>query len=301
MKKSGAAFWKRNWILYVMLIPAVVVTFIFCYIPMYGLVIAFQDYQPVYGFWGSEFVGLKWFETIFRMPDFGQIFFNTFCIAVLKIIFNQLMAITFALLLNEVQNRKYKRVIQTVSYLPYFLSWVIIGGVFITILSTDGVVNGLLEKLGLNSIFFLGSNSWFRSTLVVTDVWKNFGWNSILYMAALAGINEELYESAVVDGANRWKQTLHVTLPGISTTIILLNCLNLGGILNAGFEQILVLYNPAVYQTGDILDTFVYRSGLIDAQFSLATAIGLIKSVLGFILMMISYKMAEKFANYQIF
>ena len=284
-----------------MLIPAVVVSFIFCYIPMYGLIIAFQDYQPVYGFWGSEFVGLKWFETIFRMPDFGQIFFNTFYIAVLKIIFNQLMAIAFALLLNEVRNKHFKRAIQTVSYLPYFLSWVIIGGVFITILSTDGVVNGILERLGLGSIFFLGSNSWFRATLVVTDVWKNFGWNSILYMAALAGINEDLYESAVVDGANRWKQTLHVTLPGISATIILLNCLNLGGVLNAGFEQILVLYNPAVYQTGDILDTFVYRSGLIDAQFSLATAIGLMKSVLGFALMMISYKMAEKFANYQIF
>lgn len=284
-----------------MLIPAVVITFIFCYIPMYGLIIAFQDYQPVNGFWGSEFVGLKWFETIFKMPDFGQIFFNTFYIAVLKIIFNQLMAITFALLLNEIRNKHYKRVIQTVSYMPYFLSWVIIGGVFITILSTDGVINGMLQSLGLDSIFFLGSNSWFRTTLVLTDVWKNFGWNSILYMAALAGINEDLYESATVDGANRWKQTLHVTLPGISATIILLNCLNLGGILNAGFEQILVLYNPAVYKTGDILDTFVYRSGLIDAQFSLATAVGLIKSVLGFGLMMVSYKMAEKFANYQIF
>lgn len=284
-----------------MLIPAVVVTFIFCYIPMYGLIIAFQDYQPVYGFWGSPFIGFKWFETIFKMPDFGQIFFNTFYIAVLKIIFNQIMAISFALLLNEIRNKHYKRAIQTVSYLPYFLSWVIIGGVFITILSTDGVINGILEKLGIGSVFFLGSNSWFRTTLVVTDVWKNFGWNSILYMAALAGINEDLYESAVVDGANRWKQTLHVTLPGISATIILLNCLNLGGILNAGFEQVLVLYNPAVYQTGDILDTFVYRSGLIDAQFSLATAIGLMKSILGFVLMMISYKMAEKFANYQIF
>lgn len=284
-----------------MLIPAITITFIFCYIPMYGLIIAFQDYQPVNGFWGSEFVGLKWFQTIFQMPDFGQIFFNTFYIAVLKIIFNQLMAITFALLLNEIRNKHYKRVIQTVSYLPYFLSWVIIGGVFITILSTDGVINGLLEKLGMNSVFFLGSNSWFRTTLVATDVWKNFGWNSILYMAALAGINEELYESAVVDGAGRWRQTLHVTLPGISATIILLNCLNLGGILNAGFEQILVLYNPAVYRTGDILDTFVYRSGLIDAQFSLATAVGLIKSALGFVLVLLSYKMAEKFANYQIF
>lgn len=301
MNQKKISFLKENWVLYALLVPAIVLTFIFCYIPMYGLIIAFQDYQPTNGFFGSEFVGLKWFKMVFQMPDFGQIFFNTFYIAVLKIIFNQVAAISFALLLNEIRNTTYKRIIQTVTYLPYFLSWVIIGGVFITLLSMDGIVNSLLGNLGIDPIFFLGSNTWFRPTLVVTDVWKNFGWGSILYLSAITGINEELYESAMIDGANRWKQTLHVTLPGILPTIILLNCLNLGGILNAGFEQILVLYNPAVYETGDILDTFLYRTGLIDAQFSLSTAIGLMKSVLGFVLMLISYKMAEKFANYQIF
>jgi len=284
-----------------MLAPAIVIVFIFCYIPIYGLIIAFQDYQPVYGFSGSAFVGLKWFRTIFRMPDIKQIFTNTLMIAVAKIILNQIASIFFALMLNEIRGTFYKRLVQTFSYLPYFLSWVVIGGVFITILSMDGAVNSVLEFFGAGRIFFLGSNTWFRPTIVITDVWKNYGWNSILYIAALSGINEELYEAAVIDGAGRIKQTIYVTLPGITSTIVLLACLNLGGILNAGFEQLLVLYNPAVYQTGDILDTFVYRSGLVDAQFSLATAVGLIKSCLGFALILVSYRLAEKFANYIIF
>jgi len=295
------SFLRRNWVLYAMISPAVALVFVFSYVPIYGLIIAFQDYQPVYGFNGSAFVGLKWFRSVLRMPDFGQIFFNTFIIAVAKILLNQIAAIFFALLLNELKGTVYKRVIQTFSYLPYFLSWVVIGGVFITLLSMDGAFNSILEFFGADRVFFLGSNSWFRPTVVITDVWKNYGWNSILYIAALSGINEELYEAAVIDGAGRWKQTLYITLPGISSTIVLLACLNLGGILNAGFEQLLVLYNPAVYQTGDILDTFVYRSGLVDAQFSLATAVGLIKSLLGFAMILISYKLAEKYAGYIIF
>lgn len=298
---SLKSFIKRNWVLYVMLLPAVIIVFIFSYIPIYGIIIAFQDYQPIHGFWGSPVIGLKWFRTLFRMPDFIQILNNTVVIALLKMTLNQFIAILFALLLNELKGKSYKRIIQTLTYLPYFLSWVVIGGVFITILSVDGAFNSVLESIGVGRIFFLGSNKWFRPTVIITDIWKNFGWNSILYISALSGINEELYESAVIDGATRWKQTLHVTLPGILSTIILLACLNLGGILNAGFEQILVMYNAAVYETGDILDTFLYRTGLVDAQFSLATALGLMKSLVGFTLILISYKMAEKLANYQIF
>jgi putative aldouronate transport system permease protein len=220
---------------------------------------------------------------------------------VLKIFFGQLAPIIFALLLNEVRHTIYKRTVQTLTYLPHFLSWVMIGGIFIDILSTQGIINRILNQFGVESIFFLGSNKWFRTTLVVTDVWKGFGWGSILYMAALSGINQELYESAVLDGANRLQQTWYVTLPGIVPTIVLLATLSLGNILNAGFEQIFNLYNPAVYETGDVIDTFVYRMGLLDTQFSLATAVGLFKSVVSFILIVISYKLANKYTNYRIF
>ena len=298
---NAKSFWKRNWVLYAMLLPAVALVFIFSYVPIYGLVIAFQDFQPIHGFFGSSFVGWKWFQTVFRLPDFTQILYNTVVIAVLKMVLNQGAAIAFALLLNELRGTLFKRSVQTLSYLPYFLSWVVLGGVLVTILSKDGALNSILEFLGAGRISFLVSNAWFRTTVVVSDIWKNYGWNSILYIAALSGINEELYEAAMIDGAGRWKQTLHVTLPGILSTIILLACLNLGGVLNAGFEQILVLYNAAVYETGDILDTFIYRAGLLESQFSLTTAMGLMKSVLGFTLIIISYRMAERYANYQIF
>jgi putative aldouronate transport system permease protein len=292
---------KRNWPLYAMLVPGFIFIILFSYTPMYGVIIAFQDFQPVSGFLGSEFVGLKWFRYLLDMPDFKNVFGNTLVIALYKMFFGQLVPILFALLLNEIRHDLYKRSIQTLVYLPNFLSWVIVGGIFIDLLSTKGIINKFLNVFGINSIFFLGSNDWFRFTLVATDVWKGFGFGAIIYLAALSGINPELYESAMIDGANRWKQTLHITLPGIIPTIILLATLNLGNVLNAGFEQVLMFYNPAVYQTGDIIDTFVYRAGLIDAQFSLATAVGLFKSVISFFLIVISYKLAHKFANYRIF
>lgn len=303
--RKTARIWNYltlNATLYCMLVPAIVLVFIFNYVPMYGLIIAFQDYQPTSGFWGSRFVGLDWFKLMVAMPDFKQILWNTVVIALLKIVIGTIVAIVFSLLLHEIRSKIFKRSVQTLTYLPYFLSWVIIGGIFINILSTNGgLINNVLQQLGFDPIFFLGSNTWFRPTVIFTDIWKNFGWNSILYLAALAGINEELYETAVIDGANRWKQTVYVTLPGISSTIILLACLSLGGILSAGFEQILVLYNPAVYQTGDILDTFLYRMGLVDGQFSLGAALGLMQAIVGFLLILLSYKLAERYANYRIF
>jgi len=287
--------------LYLMVLPAAALVFIFNYIPMYGIVIAFQDYQPIHGFSGSPFAGLQWFRAMFSMPDSGQIFYNTLFIALLKIIFGQLAPITFALLLNEIAVKSYKRTIQTLTYLPHFLSWVMIGGIFIDLLSTKGIINHFLNTMGVESIFFLGSNKWFRFTLVVTDVWKGFGWGTILYLAALSGIDPNLYEAAVVDGANRVRRMWHITLPGIVPTVVLLATLSLRGILDAGFEQVFMLYNPAVYRTGDIIDTFVYRIGLIDAQYSLATAVGLLKSVIGLFLIALSYRLAARFANYRIF
>lgn len=292
---------RQNWPLYAMLLPGMAVIFIFSYIPMYGIIIAFQDYQPVMGFTGSPFVGLQWFRDLLRMPDVKEIFVNTIVIAVSKIIVGQLVPVIFALLMNEVRRAAFKRTVQTLSYMPYFLSWVVLGGVFVDILSGNGLINMFLSLFGVKSIFFLGSNKWFRLIIVITNTWKEFGWNSILYFAALSAIDVTLYEAAVIDGANRWQRVRHITIPGIVSTIALLATLSLGGILSAGFEQIFVLYNPSVYRTGDIIDTFVYRMGLISMQFSLATAVGLLKSVVGVLLISLSYWLASRYANYRIF
>lgn len=292
---------KHNWSLYLMLIPAGVLLAIFSYYPMYGVSIAFQDYQPVYGFSGSPFVGLKWFKYVFEMPDFKEILTNTLVMAIGKIVAGTIMSIIFALLLNEIKNIRYKKVVQTIVYLPYFLSWVIIGGIFVDLLSANGLINQIINLFGYESITFLGDNRYFRGTMIFTDVWKGFGYGAIIYLAAITGIDPQLYESARMDGANRFQQALHVTLPGILPTIILLATLSIGNILNAGFDQILIMYNEVVYETGDIIDTFVYRVGLQSAQFSLSTAVGLFKSVVSFIMIGISYILARKFADYRIF
>jgi putative aldouronate transport system permease protein len=293
--------YKRQWPLYLMLLIPAIFVFIFSYIPMAGVILAFQNFNPAKGMMHSEFVGLKWFTTAMQMPDFGSIISNTILISIGKIILSQLFCIMFAILLNEVSSRYFMRITQTITYFPHFLSWVIIGGIFVDILSTKGIVNQAISLFGFNKIFFLGDNKWFQPTVVILEVWKEFGWGAILYLAAITTINGELYESAVIDGANRFQQAIHITIPGIMSTIILLAALSLGGILNAGLEQILVLYNPVVYRTGDILDTFVYRQGLLGAQYSLATAIGLFKSVIGMFLIIISNRLIIRYANYRIF
>jgi len=292
---------RMTWPLYLMIAPAVLLIFIFNYIPMYGMVISFQNYQPSKGFIGSPFVGLDWFKYLFGMRDFPQIIQNTFSIAIMKIIFGQLAPIIFALLLNEVGSIYFKRTCQTLVYLPHFLSWVIVGTIFVDILSTRGIFNQFLGLFGVRPIFFLGTSRFFQQTIVAVDVWKGFGWNSIIYLAALAGINMDLYEAAKIDGANRPQMVWYITIPGILPTIMLLSTLALGNVLNAGFEQILMMYNPAVYKTGDILDTFVYRSGLLEAQFSLAAAVGMMKSVCGCIMVVFSYWLVAKFSNYRVF
>ncbi|GHT59843.1 sugar ABC transporter permease [Spirochaetia bacterium] len=284
-----------------MILPSVILVLIFNYYPMYGLIISFQNYQPSKGFLGSKFVGMFWFKYLFNMPDFWQVVGNTFSIAIQKIIWGQLIPITFAVMLNEVRAHFFKRTVQTIVYLPYFLSWVVVGSMFVDFLSTTGIVNQFLGVFGITPIFFLGSNTTFQGTIVAVDVWKNFGWTSIIYLAALTGINPELYEVSSIDGANRISQLWHITLPGIRPMIMLMVTLALGNILNAGFEQLLMMYNTAVYQTGDILDTFVYRSGLLDAQFSLSTAVGLMKSISGCILIVLSQFLVSKFSDYRIF
>ncbi len=212
-----------------------------------------------------------------------------------------LVPIVFALLLNEIRSVRVSKFVQTICYLPYFMSWVILGGILVDVLSTGGIVNQALNSLGLDSIFFLGDNRYFRTTAIWSDIWKNFGYGAIVYLAAILGIDTELYEAARIDGAGRWQQTWHVTLPGMRMSIVLMLVMSLGNVLNAGFDQIFNLYSPAVYESGDIIDTFVYRMGVIDAQYGPATAVGMFKSVVSTIFISVSYFLAYKFADYRIF
>lgn len=292
-----------EWPLHVMLIPGVIVIFVYSYLPMYGLRMAFQDFRVSRGLFGEqEWVGFENFRFLFQMPNFLNVLRNTLWIAVLKIAFGLLAPLTVALLLNELNHQGLKRTIQTMIYLPHFLSWVILGGILVTILSpSSGLVNQALGWFGVPPIFFLGSNDWFVFTLITTELWKSTGWGTIIYLAAIAGIDPNLYEAATIDGAGRLKQTIHVTLPGIIHVVALLLVLSLGDILNAGFDQVFNLYNPLVYETGDIIDTLVYRVGLLNAQFSLGAAIGMFKSAVSLVLISSSYLLATKYLDYRIF
>lgn len=288
--------------LYLMLVPGIVMVLVFSYTPMVGLVMAFQKFTPVKGVWGSDWIGLDNFRYLLDMPSFRLVLWNTVFIALMKIVCGLVVPITFALLLNEIRVRAFKRLVQTFVYLPHFMSWVILGGIMIDILSPQsGIVNRILTSVGLDPIFFLGDNRWFPYTLVISNEWKEFGFATIVYLAAMTGINPSLYEAAVIDGANRWKQTLYVTLPGMAPIIVLMATLSIGNVLNAGFEQVFNLYSPVVYQSGDILDTFVYRIGLKEAQYGVATAVGLFKSVVSFALISTAYYIAYRSINYRIF
>ena len=288
--------------LHLMLLPAVILTVIFKYWPMFGVVIAFQDFTPVKGVWNSEWVGLDNFRFAFQLPMTERVIWNTLTIAIGKIVLGLIAPLIVALMLNEMVRTGLKRTVQTAVYLPHFLSWVILGGIMIKILSpSQGIVNQWLNALGFDSIYFLGDNDWFPATLIVSHVWKEFGFNTVIYLAALTSIDPALYEAARVDGANRIRQTLDITIPGIRAIIVLLATLSLGSVLDAGFEQVLVLYSPQVYESGDIIDTMVYRMGLVEAQYSVATAIGLCKSIVSLVLISTAYWMAFRFARYRIF
>ena len=283
-----------------MLLPGLIMVLLFRYYPMYGVIIAFQDFSPARGFANSPWVGWENFEFLFSLPEFGRVLGNTVLIAVSKIVADQIGAIILALLLNEARLMLFRRSIQTLVYLPYFLSWIVLGGILLDILAPFGIVNRAIGALGFDSQLFLGSNAWFRGTIITSGFWKNVGFSTIVYLAALTAINPVLHEAAAIDGAGRFRRIWHITLPGIRPTIVLLAALSLGDVLQAGFEQILTLYSPAVYRTGDIIDTYVYRVGLISAQYSLAGAVGLFKSLIGFFLITLSYWLADRYAGYRI-
>ena len=298
-KRKGR--FRRELPLVVMLLPAVVLVAIYSYGSMVGIVIAFQKFKPANGFFGSPWVGLENFRNLFTMPTIGQVIYNTVVISLSKMIGGIVVPVLFALLLNEVGSVFLKRAYQTMVYLPHFLSWVILAGIFTDILSRDGIVNLMIKALGAQPVGFLSNQRIFPVTMIVTDIWKGFGFGSVIYLAALTGIDQNLYEAAAIDGAGRLQQTIHVTLPGILSTIVLMTVLSLANILNGGFDQIYNLYTPAVYATGDILDTFVFRLGINNAQFALSTAAGLFKSIVSLVFIVMSYWLADRFAGYRVF
>lgn len=286
---------------HLMLLPVMAFLVIFHIMPMFGVIIAFEKFIPTRGFFGSEFVGLKYFQQMLKMSISWRIFRNTVVIAVWKIAMNMVVPITFSILLNEVRVEGFKRTAQTIIYLPHFLSWVVLAIPIMNIFAYDGVVNNIVRAFGGSPILFMSSNSWFRPILIMTDVWKEFGFGTIVYLAAITGIDPALYEAAVIDGATRGQRMLHVTLPGMLPTIVLLATRNLGNVLSAGFDQIFNLYSPAVYEVGDIIDTYVYRAGLLEMNYSLSTAVGLMKSGISIVLILTSNRLAYKLANYRIF
>jgi ABC-type polysaccharide transport system permease subunit len=300
-RTSWRVYFARAWPLYAMLVLPLIQLALFHFYPMYGVIVAFQNFNPGLGFTRSPWVGLSNFRYLFANPDFKTVLWNSLFIAVAKLITLQIASVGLALLLNEVRLTSFKRTLQTIVYLPHFLSWIVLGGILIDLLSANGLLNRSLAMLGFQPILFLGSNTWFRPVIIATNLWKEAGWATIIYLAALTGIDPGLHEAAAIDGANRWQRIRHINLPGISSVIILIACLNLGSVLQAGFEQILTLYNPVVYRTGDILDTYVYRAGLISARYSLAAAVGLFQSAIGFVLIAIAYRLAARFAGYRIF
>lgn len=286
---------RLHWDLLLLMLPVVAYYVIFAYIPMSGVVLAFKEFRLLDGIWNSPWVGLKQFRILLGTPSFFEVLRNTVVISSLRILFGFPAPIIMALLLNELRSMRFKRVIQTVSYLPHFLSWVVLAGILIPFLSpSSGPINVLLVKMGMKPVYFLGQPSTFVPTIIATGVWQSFGWGSIIYLAAISGISPELYESAVLDGANRFQRIRYITLPSIVPTIVVLFILNTGSILNGGFDQIFNLYNDAVMSVGDILDTYVYRRGLTGLQYSFAAAVGLFKNAVGFLFVFVTNMIARR-------
>ena len=285
--------------LYLLLIPATVLLFIFAYIPMYGIIIAFKNFKAADGIFGSAWNNFKHFRQLFRNPGFARVFRNTISISLLRIIFGYPAPIIFALLLNELFHVRFKKIIQTISYLPYFMSWVVLSGILVELLSpTRGAVNYVITWLGGTPVNFLTSSGYFIAILIISGLWQGVGYGAIIYLASLSSINPELYESADLDGANRFRKAVHISIPSLVPVITILFILGLGGILNAGFDQIFNLYNPIVYDVADIIDTYLYRVGLQEMRYDFATAVGLFRNIIAIALIIGANIFARKFSEY---
>lgn len=288
----------KYWPYYLMMLPGLVYFALLKYAPMYGVLIAFKDFKIKKGIWGSPWVGLQNFRTFFTSTYCSRLIGNTLIISFTKLVLSSFMSVFFALLLNECTKRRFKRLVQTVSYMPHFLSWVIIYGiVYLFCSESAGYINRIVRMLTGSAIPIMNSNTYFRGLLYFTELWKNTGYASIIYMSVIVGIDPGLYEAATIDGASRWQRIVHITLPAIRSTFIMLTIMNIGKIMNAGFDQIYVFYSPQVYQTGDIIDTYVYRAGLEEMRYGLSTAVGLFKNVIGFTLVFTTNRIAQKWGE----
>lgn len=282
---------------YLFLLPALAVTIVFCYVPMYGIVIAFKDFKMARGIGASDWAGMKYFVKVFTDPGFYKVLLNTLRISILTLATSFPATIIFALLVNEILNMRFKKVVQTITYLPHFLSWVIVGTFVYQMLSpTSGIVNSILISLGVTDapIYFMVQENLFIPIYLVTSLWKSTGYGIVIYLSTIAGIDQGLYESALIDGANRFQRILYITLPCLAPTISTMLILNVSSLINVGFDPIFNLYNPATYAVSDVISTYVYRRGLVDAQYSLTTAIGLFQNVVGLILILITNWAAKK-------
>jgi putative aldouronate transport system permease protein len=285
----------RNKWLYLMFLPVLIWYLVFAYWPMYGLTIAFQKYNIVKGVSASDWVGLKNFNAFFSDPYFFRLLRNTLLLSIYGLIFSFPVPILLALTFNEIRNARFKKITQTISYLPYFISSVVVCGMVLTFLSpSSGMINSLLNRIGIESIYFLQEPGYFRTIFISMGVWQTAGFSAIIYMAALAGISPELYEAARIDGANRWNQMRHITLPGLKPTIVILFILSMGGMLATDFEKIILLYNPAIYETSDVFNSYVYRRGLLQTDYSYAAAVGMFQSVVGFLLVVTANRISRK-------
>jgi putative aldouronate transport system permease protein len=285
----------RDKYLLLLVAPTLLYLLLFKYIPMFGIVVAFKRYNLSKGVWGSDWVGLRYFQQFFSNPDAYEIIRNTFLLGGYKLLFGFPAPIILALLLNEVRKKAFKRFVQTVSYLPHFISTVVVSGMVVMFLSpTSGPINQLLQAFGLKPINFLMQAEWFRTIYVASDVWQGIGWGSIIYLAALTTIDPQLYEAAEMDGANRWKQTWHVTLPGLVPAIVILLILNVGSILEIGFEKVFLLYNPTTYETADIISTYVYRMGIIGGNFSYGTAVDICMGLVSLVFVLVANSISRR-------
>lgn len=293
-------YWKYKYLTLLFLIP-IIYYIIFHYIPLYGIQIAFKDFKFRQGMWGSSWVGFYHFREMFSMNSFWQVTKNTILISFYRLLFGFPAPIIFAILLNEIKQRRFKKTVQTISYLPHFVSWVVLGGLFMQFLSPSmGPINLFLGSIGMKPIYFLADPKWFRSVLILTGIWKGIGWGSIIYLATLSSIDPQLYEAAIVDGANRFKQIIHITLPSLTPVITIMLIFAVGSIINEDFNQIFNLYNPAVYRVADVLETYVYRRGLIQMEYSFATAVNLFKNLIAFVLIMTANATAKRINEYGI-
>ena len=283
---------------YLFFLPAAAIIIIFHYIPMYGITIAFKDFMIRKGILGSPWIGLYHFQRLFESGKFWQVLNNTIIISLLKLVFGFPAPVLFAIFINEIRNMKFKKAVQTISYLPHFLSWVVVAGMLMDLLSpSHGVINYIIQLFGGAPVYFMAEPDYFRSILVVTDIWKEVGWATIIYLAAIAGIEQDQYDSAFMDGANRFQVMRHITLPSILSVVTIVFILRLGKLLNAGFDQVFNLYNDAVRTTGDIIDTFVYRQGILDMNYSYSTAVSLFKNIIGLVLVLGSNLVIRKISH----